>query len=440
MSTSHDVAQLLREAAKAESLADQQRLVAEATNAQQRMRERAQQDRELDLAATAVQERFAPVAVFSHITAASDWLGEIDTSPDTAAVANQITAEATLWYGQVSPEVKADADEFAQHLAGRAQVVAGPFGTHHAMVFTSFLDVANELRSRDVRTGSIKEAASGLPQVGEAGNYSDESFATGNYDNALPLEATTSERAPQIQELEANNGSGASQDVTRPQSPPADQANGDAGTQENGSSMTDTQRSASRHTAYSGLPQVQQTVDPSDTGLQPTPLNPEVAFPWILSPNNVNESISQAEQQIAERDQRKGASKQAVAAAQAAYTKVMKEAGYDASGWIGDMGAGGYQPGVPPQGAGGHNLGVPDPVYGEGGDQGNRPGTGIGAEEREDFLNDPGDNIQPGDDLHADVGGRAMVTGARHAEDPQIKEALKFIAVRRAWLDKNPQV
>lgn len=437
MSPSQDIALLLRQAAQADSPAEQQRLSAEATRAQQAYRDQLQAERDVDLANSVIGERFQPVASLSHVTAASDWLTEVDTSPDPNVMAQQITAEAALWYGRVSPEVKADRGEFAQHLAGHAAVVAGPYGERHGEALSSFTETVTTLRERDVKTGAIKESGSLLPQVGEQGNYPDASFATGEYSNALPLEATTSERAPQLQELEGGGASSPSQSVTQPQSPAADQANGDAGTQENGNSMNNTQRQASRHEAYSGLPQIQQTVDPSDTSLQPTPLNPEVAFPWVLSPNNVNQAISQTEQQLAERDQRKGAAKKAQAAAQAAYVNVMKEAGYDASGWLGDMGAGGYQPGTPPQGAPGSNLGQPDPVYGQGGDQGNQPLKPYGAEEADDYTNNPGMDIQPGDDLHADVGGRGMVTGARHSDDPEIQQALKFIAIRQQWLDQQ---
>lgn len=439
MPTSHDVTRLLREAAQTDDLANQRILVEEAAKAQQHLRLRMQAEREVDLANTAIADRFAPVAVYSHITAASDWLDGVETGVDTSDMANQLTAQAALWYERVSPEVKADSGEYAEQVRGVARVVASHYGDVAEGAYTSLVEQLSDLRNRDLRTGAIKESASGLPQVGEQGMPSEE-FANGNYENALPLEATTSERAPQIQELEANNGSNASQNVTRPQSPSADQANGDAGTQENGSSMTNTQRSASRqHTAYSGLDQVQQTVSPDDTHAAPTPLNPEVAFPWVLAPNgaNVNQTIAETEQQLAERDQRKGASRRAAVLAKQAYETAMKEAGYDASGWAGDMGAGGYQPGTPPQGAPGHNLGQPDPVYGYGGDQGDQQLKPNGASEADDYTNNPGMDYQPGDETHYDVGGRQMATGSRHGEDPEIAQARKFIAQRTAWLERQ---
>lgn len=201
------------------------------------------------------------------------------------------------------------------------------------------------------------------------------------------------------------------------------------------------QRSAGRHEAFSGLDQVQQTVSPDDTHAAPTPLNPEVAFPWVTTPENINQVISQTEQQLAERDQRKGASRRAMEAAKKVYAREMTAAGYDASGWAGDMGAQGYGPGQqegpPPEG---HNLGQPDPVYGFGGDQGDRPLKPFGASEADDVTNNNPQNYQPGDDTHYDTGGRQMSTGrlaagVRHSDDPEIQRAQRFIAQRQQWLD-----
>jgi len=440
MPTSQDAGRLLREAAQAPTLAEQQRLVGEAQQIQFHLRAEAQAQRELDWSNTILADR-QPVPVFSHVTGSSDWLADVDTSvPDSTAMAHQITAEATLWYGRTSPEVKADATEFGQHVAGRAAEVAGVFGEQAEKAYHDFIGQATDLRTRDLRTGAIQEAPSEPASPAAMSNPN----AAGNYDAALPLEATTSERAPQIQELEANNGSGASQDVVPVNDPAlgrsdpsADLANGDAGTQRDGSNMNNTQRSASRHEAYSGLPQVQQVENNSDTAVEPTPLPPEVAFPitWEIGGANVDRTIAQTRQQLAERDQRKGAAKLAAEAARREYTRVMKEAGFmDDSGWAGDMGAGGYQE-VPP-GAPGHNLGQPDPVYGEGGDNGNQPLKPFGAAEADDVLDNPG-TWAPGQDTHADLGGRQMATGARHENDPEIQRALRFIAVRDAWLDKQ---
>lgn len=440
--TSADVSRLLVEAGRAESHDEQVRLMREAEKARHAVYAAAEESRQTDLGAKIVSEHLQPVRTHSLITTASDWMHGLDTEADPKAMNDHIVTQATLWYDKVSPAVKADADEFAEQARGIARNVSGAFGKQASAAYQSFVEETAEMRQQELRAGTV-QPTHGRTAAGEQG-----AVGTGglpDYDGALPLDATTSERAPQIQELEANSGSGASQDVVPVNDPglgqtddTADLANGDAGTQRDGSNMNGNQRSASRHEAYSGLDQVQQTVDPSDTHLQPTPLPEEVAFPlvaWDLGADPVQQAISQTEQQIGERDQRKGAAKRAQAAARHAYEAAMKEAGYDASGWMGDMGAQG--PMSTPPGAGGHNLGSPDPVYGYGGDQGNRPGTGIGAEELNDETN-IASAYQPGDDTHADVGqasvSPSLRTSARHGEDPQIQQAMRFIAQRAAWL------
>lgn len=446
--TSNDVSRLLVEAGRAEDLAEQQRLIRAAEEARHAVFAAHEASRQSDLGAKIVAERLQPVPTHSLITAASDWMHGIDTEHPVAEMNAHIVTEATLWYQKTSPDVKADYDEFAEQARGMARNASGQFGKQASAAYQSFVEETNELRQQDLRAGNIQPTYghTAAAQQGMPGN------GMPNYNGALPLEATTSERAPQIQELEANSGSGASQDVVPVNDPglgqtddTADLANGDAGTQRDGSNMINQQRSASRHVAYSGLDQVQQTVDPSDTHLQPTPLPEEVAFPlvaWDLGADPVQQTINQTEQQIGERDQRKGAAKRAQAAARQAYTAAMKAAGYDASGWMGDMGAQG--PMSTPPGAGGHNLGSPDPVYGYGGDQGDRPGTGIGADELNDETNIPS-QWSEGQPAQADVGqasvSPAMSTQAalntRHIQDPQIAQALKFIAQRENWLNSQ---
>ena len=215
---------------------------------------------------------------------------------------------------------------------------------------------------------------------------------------------------------------------------------------------------AMRRLAVSGLDQIDQVVDPHDNGPKPTPLPQQVAWPLEEDPQGqVQQNVQQAEQQIAEREQRKGAARKArveelartaaqnaynatrnqgmaqldpsgtfdpqrkharlhalaVQAGNRAYALVKKRAGQDDSGWAGDMGAGGVGPGqqdggnpMPPS-----NLGEPDPVYGYGGDQGDRPLKPYGADEADDETNNPG-MWAPGQPTQYDLGGRQESTGA----------------------------
>jgi hypothetical protein len=205
-------------------------------------------------------------------------------------------------------------------------------------------------------------------------------------------------------------------------------------------------RVAVRTQAASGLDQIDQIADPKDNPSQ-TPYPTEVAFEWEMDPNAQNKQIQEAEGQIAQREQLKGASRAQLAeraahqAAQTAYRRVM--AGQDDSGWLGDMGAGGNTPGVQDIPGGGpvDSLGYSDPVYGQGGDQGQKDLKPYGADEAADETNNPGMNWQPGQPSQYDQGGRPQQVGsptaARYANDPQMQQAQRFLAQRAAWLDAN---
>lgn len=200
-------------------------------------------------------------------------------------------------------------------------------------------------------------------------------------------------------------------------------------------------------TAASGLDQIDQTVDPHDNA-KATPYPEDIAFPWEM-PNDSGQAIQETEQQLAQREKMKGASRRDVAAraahqaAQAAYRQVM--AGQDDSGWLGDMGAGGVRPGMQDTGNPGTtypgNLADQDPVYGQGGDNGNQPLKPYGADEANDYTNNPGMNIQPGAPMQYDQAGRGNQVGQPTAsrrpsdDDPQVQQALAFARQRRALLD-----
>jgi hypothetical protein len=115
-------------------------------------------------------------------------------------------------------------------------------------------------------------------------------------------------------------------------------------------------------------------------------------------------------------------------------------AGQDDSGWLGDMGAGGVAPGeqdggnpAPPS-----NLGQPDPVYGYGGDQGDRTLRPYGSDEANDVTNNPGMGWQPGQPSQYDEGGRGNVVGqptaSRIEQDPELRKALAYARQRREYL------
>lgn len=178
--------------------------------------------------------------------------------------------------------------------------------------------------------------------------------------------------------------------------------------------------------AYSGLPQIDEIMNNSDTAPEQTPYPAEVAFPVTWDAGTVPTAINQTEQQIAERNQRSplatGAARaqdggQAVAAYRRSIERQAMDgmspggvnSGRDNSGWMGDMGARGTDyPGYSSPNYGGpSNLGQPDPVYGEGGDNGNQPMLPYGHAEADDLTNNP-QQWAYGQPAQADVGASTV--------------------------------
>lgn len=552
MPDSRDVQRLLIEAGNAPTIGESQRLVTEAENLRTVLAEKIAADRGLDLAHAVIDERLTPVAVHEFHTAATDWIGDVDTAFDKTAMTNIILAEASLWYGDIPHEVKSYRDEFEQQAFGQARHLAGAYGEQAAEAEHAFINHVATLYGREKKAGLFTEAASTVPQVGEDG-YPDGQFSTGGTYQGLPADATTSENAAVIQQLEANNGSNASQDVTPVNDPglaqadtqvdrtdnssggPTDQV-ADAGQDKlarrtaaenmkcencndvaipfktdeagmqwyshgynpdnnehpvvvNGKTLpTVSPRgrivsakenhmqhaqcptcgghgrvavrvapqptiaslvTGKRHKAVSGLDQLDQIVDPHDNGPAPTPLPQEVAFPWTIAPGQQEQTIQENAQQLAERQ------KMAKRAAELAYKQVL--GGYDASGWMGDMGASGVGPGQQDGGnpGGVTNLGVPSEVYGWGGDNGNQPLKPYGQDEADDYTNNPGMNWQPGMPTQMDMSGQAGTTqgpaggggapfpnppmndkkSSKIEQDPELVKALAFVRRRRAFLE-----
>jgi hypothetical protein len=541
MPTDRDAQQLLHEAANAPSLAEARRLVGEAELVKTALVHKATQDREVDLAQAIVRDHLTPVSVFEHHTAATDWLGEIDTTPPED-MDHQILAQASLWYGNVHPEVKSFPSEFAEQARGKAHKLAGAYGPSADAAEELFLGHVAACHAREVKAGVVKLAV-------EAPTAPDTSpMPSGSAYEGLPENITTSERAPAIQALEQNNGAGGATDVVPINDPglgaadtQVDRTNNDLGDQSVAdlTSQVDRTSTASRHVATKGIPtmqhaqcptcgghgrvavrvapqptivdivrmgvsgldQVDQIVDPHDNGpdTNPAPGQAEtyptdVAFPWTMSPANVQQTISENQQQLAEREQRKGASLERTArkegnAAYRAFVEhnmkrldpgknfdpqhrhvtlhqaatqfalkayaVVKRAGTDDSGWIGDMGAGGYSTGEQDWNesamSGANNLQTPDPVYGWGGDNPSQPLKPYGADEADDATNNP-DEWAPGQPTQMDMGGRGQATngapapgfpnapmshGASVDSDPKLQELLALARRRRAFLESK---
>lgn len=562
MPDSRDVQQLLVAASRATTFDEAQRLVGEAEQLRSGLYATASTQNDIDFANAIVAERLTPVAVHEHHTAATDWIATVAGSQfdSPEPVEQEMAARASAWYQGLHEAVRADADEFQQQAIGLSRRLAGQYGEWAGNADEAFMDQARALREHDLRTGSLKEAASGVPQVGQDA-YPSDVFSGLTDDPELPVDQISSMRAPNMQIMEQNGRGQSSQDVTpvndvglgqvdtqvdrtnndegglagsmdagydrqgatasrrtaagtndtlvndlpgtdgepwpscpycgKPVSPVAQIIDGqnravhqscipDPNTPARKESSMQTANCPTcgghgkvavravpqptiedvvRRVAYSGLDQITQTVAPNDTEMRETQLPPEVAWPWTMVPGQVENNIGEAEQQIAEREQRKGASRRQLAehAAKAAYQLAFRKVmgGQDDSGWAGDMGQAGVTPGQqdggnPP----GVNLGMPDPVYGQGGDQGNRPLRPYGQDEADDVTNNPG-TWSPGQPTQMDLGGQVQQTtvpggggpafpnppinGKQSSieDDPEIARALAFVRQRRAHLERQ---
>jgi hypothetical protein len=148
-------ASLVQAITAASTFQEQAALVARLAEHDRLAVEAARQDREWGTAGTIVEQTMTPVPVHERHTAATDWIGDLDTSGGNYH--QEICAEASLWYGRVNPMVKGDREEFAEQARGMARRTAGKYGESADAAAQTFLDYVAFLRS--------KEAASGLPQI-----------------------------------------------------------------------------------------------------------------------------------------------------------------------------------------------------------------------------------------------------------------------------------
>lgn len=503
MSRQTKIAELLRAASLAPTLSEQVELVRQA--------ELLKNEASLDARTASwsaedavINDHLVPGSVHERHTAATDWITELDTSFDPREANNRMVAEATLWFGRVNDDVKSYGDEYAEQARNLARRLAGQFGDGADVAERAFLDETDRLRSQAVKAGLVVEANydSGAMDSDQDGSLYDlgsqidsngpeqktgslvtqetsrermivreasfvddlyESLHVANVSGAqpdslssgLPTGATDSNRGPVMQELAVENPS---QDVV-PANDPGLQNNQPFPVSGNRkeSNMHVTCPSchgqgkvAVRVEAASGLPQIDQIVDPHDAPAQ-TPYPGEVAFPWTLNPAaQVQQHVQEGEQQIAERNQRSPLASGAQSAQRTA-------GGRDNSGWIGDMGARGTDYvgeniGQYPQGQAG---GYQDPVYGQGGDQAPGPQRPYGNAEGDDYTNNPGQNWQPGQPTQADQAWQSATNvpgaGSQQAgpggsvqaswagavnEDPNLRAALEYVEATRRRLGR----
>jgi hypothetical protein len=207
---------LRRAVAAAQTGAELAEAVAALDAHDQGLRATAAQNRELDLAGQHVARALSPVPLFEHHTAATDWLGTEDEPGGDYKTA--MISEASVWYRNLDPAVRADRDEFGAQLAGRVQTVASAWGAYAPAARSEFLSVVGYLH----RT----TAASGLPQIDQTVDPNNapsaSPYPTEVFDNFAPPEndynggiegenhdsQISSQQAPMLQQIEQQNGGG----------------------------------------------------------------------------------------------------------------------------------------------------------------------------------------------------------------------------------------
>jgi hypothetical protein len=500
MSRQTQIADLLRQASHAPTLSEQVELVRQA----ELLKNEALEERTASWSAedAVINDTLVPGRVHELHTASTDWLLDVETGFDPREANNKMVAEASLWFGRVNDDVKSYADEYQEQARNLARRLAGQFGEGADVAERAFVDEANRLRTQAVKAGLVTEAnydctpeeqdesfAMGAPihsngdgvqmhssleedptsprermMVRQASFVDDlyESLSMQHTANevagaqpdalstGLPAGATDSNRGPVMQELAVPNPS---QDVVPVNDPglsnkqpfPVSGNRKESNMHVTCPNCHGQGKVAVHVEAASGLPQIDQIVDPHDNPAQ-TPYPGEVAFPWTLNPAaQVQQHVQEGEAQIAERNQRSPLASGAAASRHTA-------GGRDNSGWVGDMGAKGvdypgYQVGQFPQGQAG---GYVDPVYGQGGDQAPGPQKPYGNEECQDYTNNPGMNWQPGQPTQADQAWRSVTNvpggGSQQAgpggsvqaswktavdEDPNLRAALEYVEAAR---------
>jgi hypothetical protein len=153
-----------------------------------------QEDRDLDLAGAVIADHLTPVLTHEHHTAATDWVLEDDlfaADIPQGDPAQNATVEASMWFGRVSPEVKADREEFAEQAMGMARVVAGKYGESAGLAERAFLDHVSHLHGK---TANEIDGEEGGEWPLDPGGPMKPSIETGEIDNPAIKQAADESR------------------------------------------------------------------------------------------------------------------------------------------------------------------------------------------------------------------------------------------------------
>jgi hypothetical protein len=213
-------AALMQRIAAATSLQEQTALVRQLDDYDRASVQAHQASRQLGFADETIAQTLTPVHVAQQHTAATDWLGDVDTSGGQDWHAD-MAGQASLWFQRTSAAVKADPGEFAEQARGTARILAGRYGENAGSARSAFTRQAALLW----KGSNPRLAASGIPQIDQLIDPNNQPQATPYpaevFDNFAPPvhpvnqgiedesgQGWPSTQAPMIQTLEQMNGSG----------------------------------------------------------------------------------------------------------------------------------------------------------------------------------------------------------------------------------------
>lgn len=118
---------------------------------------------EIDLASTFVTDVLTPVSTYSLHTASTDWLGDIAEDPTNMAA--DILTAASLWYQKISPEVRADREEFLTQAQGMARREASRHGTLASDAYQTFMEHVARIRDVTANNETLLPWAAVVPPL-----------------------------------------------------------------------------------------------------------------------------------------------------------------------------------------------------------------------------------------------------------------------------------
>lgn len=176
------------------SLQDQRALLIELEAVRGARTASLQEERDLDLGGAVMADHLTPVLVHARHTTATDWVLEDDLfAPEVPEgdPAQTAVVEASMWFGRVSPEVRADRAEFAEQAMGMARIVAGKYGERAGMAERAFLDHVAHLHSK---TANEIDGTSAEDWPLDPGGLMKPSIETGEIDNPAIKQAADESR------------------------------------------------------------------------------------------------------------------------------------------------------------------------------------------------------------------------------------------------------